>query len=173
VDEFTVDANFEGTAAGRDQFGIHADRFTNESRQTGSFRFVVSDRAIFDRDLGFHAGLLPAKYPGPATLSRPRSATQLQENDAVRCCSRVSPTAAVSSAGKSRLAEVSDHRLQRRRCINICGDSSAPGLIRRFILLRPARKIAGPLLRAIGQRRFSSRNGVQRANGMDGLSDAT
>jgi hypothetical protein len=59
VDEFTVDANFKGTAAGRDQFGIHAGCFTNESRQTGSFRFVVSDRAIFDRDLGFHAGLLP------------------------------------------------------------------------------------------------------------------
>ena len=66
MDEFTVDANFEGTAAGRDQFGIHADRFTNESRQTGSFRFVVSDRAIFDRDLGFHAGLLPdGKISGP------------------------------------------------------------------------------------------------------------
>ena len=59
MDEFTVDANFEGTAAGRDQLGIHASRFTNESRQPGSFRFVVSDRAVFDRDLGFHAGLLP------------------------------------------------------------------------------------------------------------------
>ena len=66
MDEFTVDANFEGTAAGRDQFGIHAGRFTNESRQPGSFRFVVSDRAIFDRDLGFHAGLLPfCKLSGP------------------------------------------------------------------------------------------------------------
>ena len=54
VDEFTVDANFEGTAAGRDQFGIHAGRFTNESRQPGSFRFVVSDRAVFDRDVRFH-----------------------------------------------------------------------------------------------------------------------
>jgi len=65
VDEFTVDANFEGTATGRDQFGIHAGCFTNESRQPGSFRFVISDRAIFDRDLCFHAGLLPcAKLSG-------------------------------------------------------------------------------------------------------------
>ena len=58
VDEFTVDANFEGTAAGRDQLGIHARLFTNESRQPGRFRFVVSDRAIFDRYLRFHARLL-------------------------------------------------------------------------------------------------------------------
>jgi hypothetical protein len=58
MNEFIVEANFEGTAAGRDQLGIHARRFTNESRQTGSFRFVVSDRAVFDRYLGFHACLL-------------------------------------------------------------------------------------------------------------------
>ena len=58
VDEFIVDANFEGTAAGRDQLGIHARLFTNESRQPGRFRFVVSDRAVFDRYLRFHARLL-------------------------------------------------------------------------------------------------------------------
>ena len=58
VDEFTVDANFEGTAAGRDQPGSHARRFTNESRQTGSFRFVISDRAVFNRYFRFHARLL-------------------------------------------------------------------------------------------------------------------
>ena len=58
VDEFTVDANFEGTAAGRDQLGSHARRFTNESRQTGGFRFVISDRAVFDRYFRFHARLL-------------------------------------------------------------------------------------------------------------------
>ena len=58
VDEFTVDANFEGTAAGRDQPGSHAGRFTNASRQTGGFRFVVSVRAVFDRYLWFHARLL-------------------------------------------------------------------------------------------------------------------
>jgi hypothetical protein len=58
VNEFTVDANFEGTAAGRDQPGSHARRFTNASRQTGGFRFVISDRAIFDRYFRFHARLL-------------------------------------------------------------------------------------------------------------------
>src|SRR5207248_8509076 len=58
VDEFTVDANFEGTAAGRDQPGSHARGLANASRQTGSFRFVVSDRAVFDRYFRFHARLL-------------------------------------------------------------------------------------------------------------------
>jgi hypothetical protein len=67
VDEFTVDANFEGTAAGRDQPGSHARRFTNASRQTGGFRFVVSDRAVFDRYFRFHAPpLSPLRY-APAT----------------------------------------------------------------------------------------------------------
>ena len=58
VNEFTVDANFEGTAAGRDQPGSHARGLTNESRQTGGFRFVISDRAVFDRYFRFHARLL-------------------------------------------------------------------------------------------------------------------
>ena len=58
VDEFIVDANFEGTAAGRYQPGSHARRFTNESRQTGRFRFVISDRAVFDRYFRFHTRLL-------------------------------------------------------------------------------------------------------------------
>ena len=66
VGEFIVDANFEGTAAGRDQLGIHARRFTNESRQPGRFRFVVSDRAVFDRYLWFHAPLL--YLPDPIRL---------------------------------------------------------------------------------------------------------
>jgi hypothetical protein len=34
---------------------IHARRFTNESRQPGGFRFVVSSCAVFDRYLRFHA----------------------------------------------------------------------------------------------------------------------
>ena len=62
VDEFTVDANFEGTAAGRDQPGSHARRFTNASRQTGGFWFVISDRAVFDRYFRFHARLLYRLY---------------------------------------------------------------------------------------------------------------
>ena len=69
MNEFIVDANFEGTAAGRDQLGIHARRFMNESRQPGSFRFVVSDRAVFDRYLRFHAHLL---YLPDAIRPRPR-----------------------------------------------------------------------------------------------------
>jgi len=62
VDEFTVDANFEGTAAGRDQPGSHAGRFTNASRQTGGFRFIISDRAVFDRYFRFHTCLLYLLY---------------------------------------------------------------------------------------------------------------
>ena len=62
VDEFTVDAYFEGTAAGRDQPGSHARGLTNASRQTGGFRFVISDRAVFDRYFRFHARLLYSLY---------------------------------------------------------------------------------------------------------------
>ena len=62
VDEFTVDANFEGTAAGRDQPGSHARGLTNASRQTGGFRFIISDRAVFDRYFRFHACLLYLLY---------------------------------------------------------------------------------------------------------------
>lgn len=54
MDEFTVDANFESASAGTNQLRIDARLFTNESRQTGSFGFVISDRAIFDRDFWFH-----------------------------------------------------------------------------------------------------------------------
>jgi hypothetical protein len=54
VDGFTVDANFEGTAAGLDQLRSNAGHCTNASRQTGGFRFVISDRAIFDRYFRFH-----------------------------------------------------------------------------------------------------------------------
>ncbi len=58
VDEFTVDAYFERTAAGRDQPGSHARGLTNASRQTGGFWFVISDRAVFDRYFRFHTRLL-------------------------------------------------------------------------------------------------------------------
>ena len=57
VNEFTIDANFKGTAAGRDQPGIHARRFLNESGQTGRFRFVVSVGAVLDRYFWLHARL--------------------------------------------------------------------------------------------------------------------
>ena len=62
VDEFTVDAYFEGTTAGRDQPRSHACGLTNASRQTGRFRFVISDRAVFDRYFRFHACLLYLLY---------------------------------------------------------------------------------------------------------------
>ena len=62
VDEFTVDAYFEGTTAGRNQPGSHAGGLTNASRQTGGFRFVVSDGAVFDRYFRFHARLLYLPY---------------------------------------------------------------------------------------------------------------
>ena len=62
VDEFTVDAYFEGTTAGRDQPRSHARGLTNASRQTGGFRFVISDRAVFDRYFRFHARLLYLRY---------------------------------------------------------------------------------------------------------------
>ena len=58
VNELTVDANFKGTAAGRDQPWIHACGFTNESGQPGRFRFVVSVRAVLDRYFWLHARLL-------------------------------------------------------------------------------------------------------------------
>jgi hypothetical protein len=70
VDEFTVDANFEGTTAGLDQFWTDAGCFTNASRQTGGFWFVVSDRAVFDRDFLFHACLLVLMLARDAVLSR-------------------------------------------------------------------------------------------------------
>jgi hypothetical protein len=58
VNEFTIDANFKGTAAGRNQPRIDARRFMNESGQPGRFRFVVSVGAILDRYFWLHARLL-------------------------------------------------------------------------------------------------------------------
>src|SRR5205814_9379248 len=62
LDDFTVDAISEDSAAGRDHPGSHARRFTNAGRQTGGFRFVISDRAVFDRYFRFHARLLYLRY---------------------------------------------------------------------------------------------------------------
>jgi hypothetical protein len=82
VDEFTVDANFEGTAAGRDQPGSHARGLTNASRQTGGFRFVISDRAVFDRYFRFHACLLYLLYAMRPRL-RCRALTPLPSNEGI------------------------------------------------------------------------------------------
>jgi hypothetical protein len=88
VDEFTIDANFEGTAAGRDQPGGHASGLTNASRQTGGFRFVISDRAVFDRYFRFHAWLLylSSRYAPATTLS---SAEPLPSNEGIPVCPSV------------------------------------------------------------------------------------
>ena len=88
VDEFTVDANFEGTAARRDQQGSHAGCFTNASRQTGGFRFVVSDRAVFDRYFRFHACLLYPLYAMRPRLSC-RALTPLPSNEGIPVCPSV------------------------------------------------------------------------------------
>jgi hypothetical protein len=58
VNEFTIDADFKGTAAGRNQPGIDARGFVNESGQPGRFRFVVSVGAILDRYFWLHTRLL-------------------------------------------------------------------------------------------------------------------
>jgi len=55
VNEFTIDANFKGTTAGRDQPRLHARGFLNESGQPGRFRFVVSVGAVLDRYFWLHA----------------------------------------------------------------------------------------------------------------------
>lgn len=62
VNEFTIDANFKGTAAGRNQPGTDARRFVNESGQPGRFRFVVSVGAVLDCYFWLHARLLYLFY---------------------------------------------------------------------------------------------------------------
>lgn len=72
VNEFTIDVNFKGTAAGRDQLGFHARRFLNDSGQPGRFRFVVSVGAVLDRYFWLQACLLFfLTLFVPAILSRP------------------------------------------------------------------------------------------------------
>ncbi len=55
INEFTVDANFKSTSARRDQFHrLDPGDVANFGRQTGGPWFVVSSRAVFDRDVRFH-----------------------------------------------------------------------------------------------------------------------
>lgn len=59
VEEFAIGANFERTAARRNEgerFNTLAE-FKNFGRQTDGLRRVVSNDAIFDRYLGFHVKL--------------------------------------------------------------------------------------------------------------------
>ena len=73
MDEFTVDANFESAAIGRNEFYLSASRdLTNFGRQTDGFRFVVSDRAVLDRDLRFHENQFSAAHGTGQASSRRR-----------------------------------------------------------------------------------------------------
>ena len=59
MNEFTVDANFESTSAGGDQFHrLDPSDVANFGRQTGGPGLVVSNHAVFDRDVSFHVVLL-------------------------------------------------------------------------------------------------------------------
>ena len=68
VNEFTIDANFKSAAVGRNELHrINPGGFANRGCQTGSPRFVVSDRAIFDRNVCLHRELLSrSEVIGPA-----------------------------------------------------------------------------------------------------------
>ena len=60
VEQFAIGADFERAAAGWNQ-GERCNsiaEFEDLSRQTDGFRCVVSNRAVFDPDLGFHQVLL-------------------------------------------------------------------------------------------------------------------
>jgi hypothetical protein len=65
MEEFAIGANFKGTAARRDErerFDAFAE-FKNFGRQTDGLRRVVSDDAVFDRDLSFHSACsFPKKW---------------------------------------------------------------------------------------------------------------
>jgi hypothetical protein len=58
MDEFTFNANFESAATRGNQLRFDSSEVANLSRQTGGPRFVVSDLAIFDRNVCFHVILL-------------------------------------------------------------------------------------------------------------------
>ena len=56
MERFTIGADFEGAAAGRNQRERRdaLAELENFSRQTDGYRRVVSNDAVFDRDLGLH-----------------------------------------------------------------------------------------------------------------------
>jgi hypothetical protein len=65
MEQVSIDANFEGTAARRyerQRFDPLAE-FENLGRQTDGLRRVVSNHAIFDRYFGFHPVLLSEENP--------------------------------------------------------------------------------------------------------------
>ncbi len=63
MEKLVIGANFKGAAAGRNQ-GERFDALAeleNLGRQTDGLRRVVSNDAVFDRDLGLHLVLLSEK----------------------------------------------------------------------------------------------------------------
>jgi hypothetical protein len=74
MEKFTIDADFESAAAGRNQFRFDAGRIANFSRQTDGFRFVVSNRAILDADVGLHFILLEFTVASTQTMGQAREA---------------------------------------------------------------------------------------------------
>ena len=59
VNEFTIDANFKSAAVGRNELHcVNPSGFANCGCQTGSPRFVISDHAVFDRNVCLHRELL-------------------------------------------------------------------------------------------------------------------
>jgi hypothetical protein len=51
VDQLAVDLHVEHAAAAGHEFGFDVEGFLELSRQTGGFRFVVSNRAVRDADV--------------------------------------------------------------------------------------------------------------------------
>ena len=81
MEQFAIGADFERAAAGRHQRERRDPiaEFEDLGRQTDGLRGVVSDRAVFDPDLGFHRRLLSThEGSGLASLvkkpPRPRAA---------------------------------------------------------------------------------------------------
>ena len=72
MEKFTIDANFESAAAGRNQFRFDAGSIANFGRQTDGSRFVVSGRAILDADVGFHFILLDFTVASTRTMGQAR-----------------------------------------------------------------------------------------------------
>jgi hypothetical protein len=66
MEQFAIGANFKSAAARRNErerFYAFAE-FKNFGRQTDGLRRVVSNDAIFDRDFGFHSGVLLSEENG-------------------------------------------------------------------------------------------------------------
>jgi hypothetical protein len=106
VNEFTIDANFKSAAVGRNELHrINSGGFANRGCQTGSPRFIVSDRAIFDRNVCFHRELLSR-----AKLSAPRMPVKAMQFRRFRANYRLR----VETGASTALRAPNTHALQLR-----------------------------------------------------------